>query len=596
MYTYIIFYVIILIGSIPGIIGLGSCIYFIKKSSASPKTKLQRFFISIISLSFLYGVLLEFFLNSKFNLAELNVYEMASITTTFIFLATTIPCMLLIHQMMDCLHINGFEKTSFTQILSFTFSSNNKFQNMEIQEQQIAARKLSNSYLLKGFITGVLILLMLIPTIFIENLVTERQERQQQVVQEVSSKWAMAQTLTGPFLVVPYNYTITNKDGKIVPAKKNIILLPENLHVTGSIQPEERKRSIYTVLLYRSDLNFTGNFNIHIPDNIVPENLDFKNTRLCFTLTDFKGFEEEVAVQFNNEKMQFSPSLPVANFGDAGLSSPVKFDSSLFNTPIQFQLNMKLKGSSQLHFRPLSGSSTFKLSSAWPSPSFDGNVLPDKHVISKKGFSAQWDFSHENLPYGNVIDENEMKQFNIVQNNPVQDESLNGMKTPKPIPQNDISFGVSLVQPADQYDQTLRCVKYAILFIGLSFAFFFIIEIMQKKPFHPVQYVLVGLALVIFYTLLLSFSEYILFDYAYLIAAFATVLLISLYAKSHFKNWKTVGIFFCMLSGLYGFIFILIRLEDTAMIVGSIGLFIILAAVMFGSRKINWYGPTISPV
>ena len=109
------------------------------------------------------------------------------------------------------------------------------------------------------------------------------------------------------------------------------------------------------------------------------------------------------------------------------------------------------------------------------------------------------------------------------------------------------------------------------------------------------QYVLVGLALVIFYTLLLSFSEYILFDYAYLIAALATVLLISIYVKSHFKNWKTAGIFFCMLSGLYGFIFILIRLEDTALIVGSIGLFVILAVVMFASRKINWYGNTISP-
>jgi inner membrane protein len=147
-----------------------------------------------------------------------------------------------------------------------------------------------------------------------------------------------------------------------------------------------------------------------------------------------------------------------------------------------------------------------------------------------------------------------------------------------------------MVQPADQYNKTMRSVKYAILFIGLTFALFFIIEIMQGKPFHPVQYVLVGLALVIFYTLLLSISEYILFDQAYLVASAATVLLISLYAKSHFASWKTAAVFFLTLALLYGFIFILIRLEDTALLVGSIGLFIVLALVMYASRKINWYG------
>ncbi len=465
---------------------------------------------------------------------------------------------------------------------------------MEIQEQPIADGKPSNSYLLKGFITGILILLMLIPTIFINNLVTERQERQQQVVREVSNKWAMAQTLSGPFLVVPYNYSMTNKEGKTVPAKKNIILLPEDLHVTGTIQPEERKRSIYTVLLYKTDLIFKGNFNIHIPDNIIQANLDFKNSRLCFSLSDFKGIEEEMAVQFNHEKIHFSPGLPVGDLGETGLSAMVEFDSSHLNMPVQFQLSMKLKGSSQLHFMPLSANSIFQLSSTWPNPSFDGNVIPGKHNISETGFSAQWDFSQANLPFGTVIAENELKQFRTAQNYPAQN-TMQEETVPNNFLQNDLSFGVSLVQPADQYGQTLRSVKYAILFIGLSFAFFFIIEIMQKKPFHPVQYVLVGLALVIFYTLLLSFSEYILFDYAYLIAALATVLLISIYVKSHFKNWKTAGIFFCMLSGLYGFIFILIRLEDTALIVGSIGLFVILAIVMFASRKINWYGNTISP-
>jgi inner membrane protein len=139
-------------------------------------------------------------------------------------------------------------------------------------------------------------------------------------------------------------------------------------------------------------------------------------------------------------------------------------------------------------------------------------------------------------------------------------------------------------------------VKYAILIIGLTFSLFFIIEIMQKKPVHPVQYILVGIALVIFYTLLLSFSEFILFDWAYAAAALATITLISFYVKSHFGNWRTAGIFTLVLTLLYTFIFVLVRLEDTALLVGSIGLFFILAIAMYLSRKIDWYGTKQQPL
>lgn len=147
-----------------------------------------------------------------------------------------------------------------------------------------------------------------------------------------------------------------------------------------------------------------------------------------------------------------------------------------------------------------------------------------------------------------------------------------------------------MLQPADQYVKTERSVKYAILFIGLTFALFFIVEIMQNKPVHPVQYILIGLALVIFYSLLLSLSEVLPFDAAYLISALAIISMITLYARSHFRSWMPASLFGGILSLLYIFIFILIHLEDTALLVGSIGLFIVLALVMYASRKINWYG------
>ncbi|MFZ1527134.1 MAG: cell envelope integrity protein CreD [Ferruginibacter sp.] len=423
----------------------------------------------------------------------------------------------------------------------------------------------SNRILIKGLITGALILIMLVPTIFITELVKERQLRQKEVVAEVSSKWSNAQTLSGPFLTVPYTDTFINSEGKTVAAKKQLILLAEKSELSGNIIPEERPRSIYKVLLYRTALNFSGNFKARWPADIHMANIDFANAKLCFSLSDFKGIEEELKINFNGQDLALTPGLPVNDLGGTGLSVPVGINSEMLAGTISFKMQLKLKGSERLHFIPMAAGSKYSLRSTWPNPSFDGNSLPAERNISDSGFSSSWSFNQANLPYATVVRSGDLKA-----------EAM--------------AFGVSLVQPAGQYDKTLRSVKYAILFIGLSFALFFIIELMQKRPFHPVQYVLVGLALVIFYTLLLSISEYILFDQAYLIAAVATILLVTFYAKSHFRSWKTAAVFAAVLSMLYGFIFILIRLEDTALLVGSIGLFAVLALVMFASRKINWYG------
>lgn len=432
----------------------------------------------------------------------------------------------------------------------------------------------ANRTMVKGFITGGLILLMLIPTFFINSLITEREARQKEIVKEVSSRWASAQTLSSPFLVVPYSYSYQSSEGKPVTAKQNLILLAHEVVVNGHIVPEQRTRSIYKVLLYKSDIRFSGSFKVSLPADIDSSKMDYANARLCFTLSDFKGIEEEIYVHLGQKKLLLMPGLPVNDFGKTGLSVPVNLSPEALAGGLPFDMQVKIKGSEQLHFTPMSAGSKFQLQSKWPSPSFDGEMLPNERTVNDSGFTSKWSFNQANLPFPAVIHENT-----------VGDKKMD--------------FGVSLVQPADQYAKTMRSVKYAILFIGLTFAFFFIIELMQKKPFHPVQYVLVGLALVIFYTLLLSISEYIPFDFSYLAAALATILLISLYAKGHFNSWKTAGIFFLLLSCLYGFIFILIRLEDTALLVGSIGLFLVLALVMFASRRINWYGntaPVLVPV
>lgn len=427
----------------------------------------------------------------------------------------------------------------------------------------------NNKILYKAIVTGLLIMIMLIPMIFVSNLVQERQQRRKEVEKDVSSKWAAPQTISGPYLYVPYKKMITGSTGKTSYTSGYFFILPEQLAINGNIDTEERKRSIYKVLLYKTKVMTSGHFQVAIPTNVAPEEIQWNEIKLCKGISDFKGIEQKIDLQFNQTKPVLLPGLPNTDIDSNGLSVRVLLNATDIGKTLPFHTQMALRGSGQLHFMPLAGNSSFALQSKWTSPSFDGNTLPASRKVNTEGFLANWSFNNANLPFTTVL-------------------------TDAKVIAKSMAFGVSLLQPGDEYAQTDRCSKYAILLIGLSFALFFIIEIMQKKPVHPVQYVLVGLALVIFYTLLLSISEITSFDLAYFIASSATILLITVYVHSHFQKAKTAAYFTLLLSLLYGFIFILLRLEDTALLVGSIGLFIILAVVMYASRHINWY-QSVSP-
>ena len=565
-----------LLASVPALIAMIIALPFINRIAITWKIKLGRLLVLLFIITIPYGIaaaiIRVFSYAFGFGAAGPGFIVTALVVMLLLFLCTVMATTIALRPVYYFFNHNNSLFLSYSNILNQLFSFTTKTTTMETQQNYAPVSNQSNKILIKGIITGALILIMLIPTIFIYNLIEEREARQKEVVKEVSSKWATAQTLSAPFLVVPYTDTFLNSEGKTVAAKTKLLLLANTLSVNGKIIPEQRPRSIYKVLLYKTAISMEGAFKINWPADINLSNVDYANAKLCFSLSDFKGIEEEIYISFNGQKLLLTPGLPVDDFGSIGLSVPVKLSPEGTVASMPFSMQVKIKGSEQLHFIPMSAASKFQLQSIWPNPSFDGDMIPNERQISASGFTAKWNFNQANLPFATVMKENTVKEKKM-------------------------AFGVSLVQPADQYNKTMRSVKYAILFIGLTFAFFFIIELMQHKPFHPVQYVLVGLALVIFYTLLLSISEYILFDYAYLVAALATIFLITFYAKGHFESWKTAGIFFGLLSCLYSFIFILIRLEDTALLVGSIGLFIVLALVMYTSRKINWYGntPTIAP-
>lgn len=422
-----------------------------------------------------------------------------------------------------------------------------------------------NRIFFKGIIMGFLILVMIIPTLFVSNLVYERKMRQREIVREVSEKWSGAQTIAGPYLYVPYKIVTKTPLGKEEVVSSNFWILPESLDVHGTIDHQLRKRSIYSVLLYRANLKHTGNFIIRLPKDIDSSTIVWKDVQLCYGISDFRGIEEKIVVNFKGKEYELAPGLPSDAISNKGLSVPVELGVEDMSQTISFGTRTRIKGSEQITFLPLSGNSLFSISSKWPNPSFTGSVLPDERKVSDSGFTAEWKFNKANLPFNTVLKGQNATDL-------------------------DFNFGISLLQPADQYAKTERSVKYAILFIGLTFGLFFIVEITRKTPVHPLQYILIGLALVIFYTLLLSISEFIHFDLAYLISALAVITMITLYTRQLFHSARSSLLTGGIITLQYTFIFVLIRLEDTALLVGSIGLFIVLGLVMYASRKIDWYG------
>lgn len=415
--------------------------------------------------------------------------------------------------------------------------------------------------LIKALLIGLLVLLLLIPSFFVQNVISEREARQREAFTEVSSKWAGSQNITGPVLAIPYMETTTGDKGQPINVKKMAYVLPDKLNIEATVKPEERHRGIYQVMLYSSEIKLSGVFN-PIPFQqlkIDPSQVVWNETFVCMGLADSKGLKEEITLKWNDSSVVLNPSL-VNNAGmKEGFTAPVVVKA---DNPVQFSSVIHFNGSERLLFTPVGKETTVKLSSTWPDPSFTGGQLPD-HRIADSGFVATW------------------KSLAHTRNFPQawKDEAYNPESA---------SFGADLFIPVNGYQKTMRSVKYAILCIVLTFAAFFIIETVNKKSVHPFQYALIGLALILFYTLLLSFSEYTGFNTAYIIASIATVGLIAWFVKGVLQSTKLTSVLGVLLVLMYSYIFTILQLQDYSLLLGSIGLFLTLAVIMHFSKKIQW--------
>lgn len=451
-------------------------------------------------------------------------------------------------------------------------------------------------------VVGILVLLFLIPIGMIKNLIYERESTKRAAVSEISQKWGEQQTIAGPILSIPYKKYVVNEKGEQVGVTQYAHFLPETLLIDGAIEPQIRSRGIFDAVVYSSEINFSGKFAWHdiYKLGIKDADVDWSNAFVSVGISDTRGIENELKLNWNNTEIEFNPGVQsddvIRSIGsnyemapyqrnplgmktmpaldqsirmDIGQSSGVsaRLPASIKNKNADgygFSFKLNLNGSRDLQFVPVGRTTEISLKSDWDKPSFGGAFLPDTRTVTDNGFEASWKILDLNRGYpqswlGST--------YNIYSS----------------------ASGVKLLAGIDGYTKSTRSAKYALLIIALTFLVFFFAEVFNRKKVHPVQYILVGLAMVLFYALLVSISEIIGFGLAYLISSIATIGLITLYSKSVLANTKMALMQGFILSFLYLFVYIILQLEDYALLIGSILLFSILAVVMCLSRKVDWY-------
>jgi inner membrane protein len=452
-------------------------------------------------------------------------------------------------------------------------------------------RWIQESIMIKLFSIGFLILILLIPSSWIEHLMIERQARADEVMEEVADKWSGSQTISGPVLVIPFKKQIVIDRGKDGKETSEIIekafFLPDNLDISGNVNPQILNRGIFDAVVYESSLNVNSIFtkpnfkSLSIPEEAVLWNEAY----LIFGISDLRGISDNptfiagdtllaepsnhigVSIKKNRKETYTEYAYEKPLPGEAATSNGILTklgwtDASSFSGNVSIKLN--LKGSRRLDFVPTGKTTLVKLTGTWNNPSFDGEFLPATRDITENGFSASWKVLHFNRPFSQQWTEN--------------NQELSGA-----------DFGVKLLIPVDQYQKSIRTAKYSVLIILLTFMALFLVEITQKIRIHPFQYILIGAALIIYYTLLLSFSEHIGYNVAYIISSLATVVLISMYSTTFFRSNKLAVLFSVLLSVFYMFIYVIILEQDFSLLLGSIGLFVIVGTLMYFSRKVMWY-------
>jgi len=419
---------------------------------------------------------------------------------------------------------------------------------------------------------GLLSLLLLIPVVMVRGVIDDRESVGSQGRADIMRSWGGAQTLTGPILMLPFDLTRVTQYGEIIPESGTLYLLPEMLSVDIDINSESRYRGAHTYPVYTADTVVSGTFRAP------------NSSGLGIDKAEFRWDLASVAIGIMEPRfLRSAPYLDVAGTrsrfesGDAEVNglppllvAPLNHfaDESVRADKMSFSIGFALSGTESFRVLPLGDDTSVTMRSNWRDPSFIGSHLPEQREVSEDGFDASWRVSGFGRSYPS--------------------RWLAGT-VPQQTATND-AFGVNLFVPVGLYQLTDRATKYAIMFIGLTFVAYFLFEILAGLKLHALQYLLVGFGNAMFYLLLLSLAEHLGFGASYLISASASITLIAGYSYSILESRRRAMAMFGILAGLYGFLYMTLNAAVYALLAGAIGLWFILATVMYLTRKIDWYG------
>ena len=429
---------------------------------------------------------------------------------------------------------------------------------METQMQQEPKVPFFQTTTAKMIMVGILTLVLIIPLALVQELIVERSQRQKEVITETTAKWGNSVYFYGPILKVPYKDPMSG-------ANNYAYFFPETLNnKTEVTMVKPLERSIYKSNVFTTKMQFDGNYtNPNFASKGIPaENIYWNRAKILIRTTNLKSLKDEVKMKIGKQNLAFESVASGTNDSIESLETNY-FDFQSLQNDTKFNFTISFNGSKQVKMVPIGKTTDAKMTSNWNSPNFNGNFSPISREITDNGFEANWKILHFNRPFA-------QSYFDILPD------------------LGKYAFAVDFITPVDEYQQNERASKYGFLVIGLTFLIFFLIQSISKINIHIFQYSMIGIALIMFYTLLISITEHSSFSFAYLIAGASVIIMISLYSISILKDKKFPMFIGASLSVLYTFIYVIIQLEDYALLVGSIGLFFILAAVMYFSRKIEW--------
>ena len=464
------------------------------------------------------------------------------------------------------------------------------------------------SPLLKLLGIGVLALVLLIPAAMVNSLVDERQNLRDAAVAEIGQQWGHAQRLAGPAIQVPY--TLRERvDGREVARAAAAYFLPAEVDIEAEVSPEQRRRGIYVAVLYTGRIRVTGRFDTLALARlgVGADELDWSRASLTFGVEDLRGIDSLSSLALAGATYRFEPSLPQPALLYSGFQAPIALTREWPGGRFEFALT--LRGSGELAFSPLASETEVTTRGDWGDPKFTGAFLPDERTVDPAAFRARWTVVEVNrpLPRAGLLAPGATGQLPFRSDQSFDGYAYDGGHYREPARAQpmgegiatgafgDYDFGVSLLRPLDDYRKTYRSARYSALFIAASFLTFFFIEVLNGRRLHLVQYLLIGTAVVLFYVLLLSLSEHIGFDGAYGLSVLLILGLIGGYAWAVLDNRRLTLLVVGLLALLYGFFYSLLQLEDYSLLVGSLGLLVALATIMYLTRRTNWSSLSQNP-